>query len=73
MGNDDPCKVLEIWNIKIKIFNSVVRTLCDVRYIPYLKNNLISLLILDHNAFSFKFKNEVLKLSKCVTNSDKVN
>jgi len=31
MGNDDPCKVLEIWNIKIKIFNGVVRTLCDVK------------------------------------------
>lgn len=68
MGNDDICKVLGIWNIKIKIkiFNGVVRTLCNVINIPDLRKNLISLVILDRNGFNFKFKNRVLKLSKCV-------
>ena len=66
MGNDDLCKVLGIWNIKIKIFNGVVRTLCNVINIPDLRKNLISLVTLDRNGFNFKFKNRVLKLSKCV-------
>jgi hypothetical protein len=68
MGNDDLCKVLGIWNIKIKIkiFNGVVRTLCNVINIPDLRKNLISLVTLDSNGFNFKFKNRVLMLSKCV-------
>lgn len=43
MGNNTSYKVIGIGNIIIKMFNGVVRTLCDVRHVPNLKKNLISL------------------------------
>ena len=50
-GNDDPCKDIGIENIKIKMFNGVVITLCDVRPILDLRKNLISSNILDRDGF----------------------
>ncbi|KAK2966782.1 hypothetical protein RJ640_022741 [Escallonia rubra] len=47
MGNDAVCKVMGICTIKIKFFDGIVKTLGDVRYIPDLKKNLISLGSLD--------------------------
>ena len=43
MGNNTSCKVVGIRNIRIKMFDGVVRTLCDVRHVPDLRKNLISL------------------------------
>ncbi|KAL6314826.1 hypothetical protein AAG906_029041 [Vitis piasezkii] len=37
MGNDASCKVLGIRNIIIKIFDGVVKTLCDVRHLQVYK------------------------------------
>ena len=54
MGNDASCKVAGIGNIKIKMFDGVVRTLCDVRHVLDLRKNLISLGTLDCNGFSYK-------------------
>jgi len=64
MGNDDLCKVIRIRNIKIKMFNDVVRTLCDVRHIPNSRKNFISLGILNCNGFNLKFESGVLKMSE---------
>jgi len=46
------------------MFDVSVRTLCDVRHIPYFKKNVILLGILDCNEFSFKSEGGVLKMSK---------
>lgn len=54
IGNDNPCKVVWIGNIKIKMFDDAIRTLYDVRHIPNLRKNLISLGTLDRIGFSFK-------------------
>ena len=43
MGNDASYRVIEIGTIKIKMCNGVVRTLSDVRHVPYLRKNLITL------------------------------
>jgi hypothetical protein len=48
------------------MFDGIVKTLCNVRRILDLRKNLISLGILDHKKFSFKFEGEVLKVSKSV-------
>lgn len=56
-GNDDPCKVVRIGNVKIKMFNGTVRTS---------RKNLISLGILDYNRFNFKSEGGVINVSKCV-------
>ena len=64
MGNDASCKVAGIGNIKIKMFDGVVRTLGDVRHVPDLNKNLISLGTLDCNRFSYKSTSGVMKVSK---------
>ncbi|KAL6311694.1 hypothetical protein AAG906_006513 [Vitis piasezkii] len=66
MGNDASCKVFGIGNIRIKMFDGVVRTLCDVRHVPDLRKNLISLGTLDCNGFSYKSTSGVMKVSKGV-------
>ena len=64
MGNDASCKVVGIGNVRIKMFDGVVRALCDVRHIPDLRKNLISLGTLDCNGFSNKSTSGVMKVSK---------
>ncbi|KAG6675871.1 hypothetical protein I3842_15G127000 [Carya illinoinensis] len=66
MGNDALCKIIGIGNIRIKMFDGVVRTLCNVRHIPNLRKNMISLGTLDCNRYSYKSVSEVIKVSKGV-------
>ena len=53
-------------NIKVKMFDGVIRTLCNVRHVPNLRKNLISLGTLDSNSFNYKSANGVMKVSKGV-------
>ena len=48
LGNDKPCAITDIGTINIK---KVVRMLCDIRHIPNLRKNLISLGTLHANGF----------------------
>jgi hypothetical protein len=64
MGNDAHCKITGIGNIRIKMFDSVVKTLCEVRHIPEVKKNLISLGILDSNGYGYKSESRVMKVTK---------
>ena len=41
--NNSTCKTIGIDNIKISMFDSIVRTLTDVRHVPDLKKNILSL------------------------------
>ena len=66
MGYDASCRVVGIGNIRVKMFDGVIRTLCDVIHVPDLSTNMISLRILDSNGFNYKFSNEVMKVSKGV-------
>ena len=43
MGNDNPCKIVGIGSIKLRNHDRSTRILRDVRYVPKLKKNLISL------------------------------
>ncbi|KAK2978726.1 hypothetical protein RJ640_015257 [Escallonia rubra] len=64
MGNDAVCEVMGIGTIKIKMFDGIVRTLGDVRYIPDLKKSLISLGTLDSIDCSIFLKGGVTKVNK---------
>ena len=64
MDNDASCKVIGIGNIRIKMFDGVVRTLCDVMHVPDLKKNLISLGALNSNGFCYTSESGVMKVSK---------
>ena len=64
--NDVSCRVVMIGNIIVKMFDGVIRTLCDVRHVPNLRKNMISLKTLDGNGFNYKSVNGVMKVNKYV-------
>jgi hypothetical protein len=47
MGNDNLCKTVRIGSIKLLNYDGSTRVLNDVRYVPNLKKNLISLEFLE--------------------------
>ncbi|KAG8493847.1 hypothetical protein CXB51_011132 [Gossypium anomalum] len=64
MGNNASCKIAGVGTIKVKMFDGVVRTLSDIRYVPELKRNLISLSTLDSKGYRYTAESGVLKISK---------
>ena len=76
MGNDAVCKVVGIGTVRIKCHDKAVRTLTEVRHIPDLKRNLISLSSLDSIGCAYSGGGGVLKVSKgnlVVMKGSKVN
>ncbi|KAH9650266.1 hypothetical protein KPL70_026310 [Citrus sinensis] len=47
MGNNAVCKIMGIGNVNLKLHDGTIRELKQVRYVPELKRNLISLGMLD--------------------------
>ena len=47
MGNNTTCKLVGVRSVKMRMFDGMVKTLIDVRYVSGLKKNLISLGTLD--------------------------
>lgn len=64
LGNNKTCRVKESGTIGFKLHNGTENTLHQVRYIPELKRNLISLEFQEMNGYSFKTENSVLKVMK---------
>ncbi|KAL6521554.1 hypothetical protein OROGR_018123 [Orobanche gracilis] len=64
MGNDAQCKVAGIGTIQIKTHDDIVRTFSNVRYVPDLKRNLISLGTLESLGCRYSTEGGVLKVSK---------
>ena len=64
MSNGAHYKITGIGNIRIKMFDGVVKTLCDVRHVPEVEKNLISLNTLDSNGYDYKSKGGVMKVTK---------
>lgn len=62
MGNDNACKTKGIGSIRLKLHDGSIRVLTDVRYIPDLKKNLISLGTFDAKGYSIIIKGGVLKV-----------
>ena len=62
MGNDSACKTKGIGKIHLKMHDGAVRVLTDVRYVPNLKKNLISLGVLDSKDFKITMEGGVLKV-----------
>ena len=53
-----------IGTIRIKMFDGVVRNLTDVRYVPQMKKNIISLGTVESKGLKVKLDNEILKVTK---------
>lgn len=62
MGNNDICKVISMGNVNFKVHDKTIRELKEVRYIPNLKRNLISLGMLDQIGLSIKVEYGELKI-----------
>ncbi|KAG8477231.1 hypothetical protein CXB51_031078 [Gossypium anomalum] len=64
MGNNASCKIAGVGTIKVKMFDGVVRPLSDVRHVPELKRNLISLSTLNSKGYRYTAESGVLKIFK---------
>ncbi|KAG8474939.1 hypothetical protein CXB51_031653 [Gossypium anomalum] len=64
MGNNASCKIAGVGTIKVNMFDGVIRTLSDMRHVPELKRNLISLSTLDSKGYRYTVESGVLKISK---------
>lgn len=64
MGNNMACKVVGIGTVKVKLADGSIKTFSNVRHVPDLKRNLISLRMLDQPGCTFRGENGVLKISK---------
>nr|XP_016499027.1 PREDICTED: uncharacterized protein LOC107817677 [Nicotiana tabacum] len=61
LGNNVTCNVIAKGTIRFRMHDDVVRTLTDVRYVPELKKNLISLGTLEYLGCKFTSEGGVLK------------
>ena len=66
MGNSAHCKISGICNIKIKMFDGVVKMSCDIRHVSEMEKNLVSLGTLDLNGYGYKSVGGVMKITKGV-------
>ncbi|WP_440588068.1 hypothetical protein, partial [Acinetobacter indicus] len=54
LGNNKSCKVMGIGTVRLTTHDGFERILTDVRHIPDLRRNLISLGMLDQHGFCWK-------------------
>ncbi|KAH9723178.1 Integrase catalytic domain-containing protein [Citrus sinensis] len=62
MGNDNACKTMGIGTIQLKNHDGSIQVLTDVRYVPSLKKNLISLGVLESKGRTITLRDELLKV-----------
>ena len=53
LGDDHPCLVAGVGTIRVRMYDGVVRTLSNVKHVPELKKNLISLDYLEEQGYAF--------------------
>ena len=64
IGNNVTCKVFGLGTVRIKTYYSVVRTLSNVRHVPNLKKNLLTLGIFNSQGYKYSGEGGVLTISK---------
>ena len=64
MKNDTACQMIGIGTVRIKMFNGVVRNLTDVRYVPQMKKNIISIGAVELKGLKVTLENGILKVTK---------
>lgn len=64
MGNNAECNVVSIGNVRIRIHNSIMRTLTQVRHVLELKKNLIFFSTLDLDGCQYTLECGILKVAR---------
>jgi len=62
--NDVACQMVWIGTVRIKMFDSMIRDLTDVRYAPQMKKNIISVGAVESKGLKVTLKNGILKITK---------
>ncbi|KAM2759273.1 hypothetical protein COP1_024013 [Malus domestica] len=63
MGDDNHCTIKGIGTVRLKLHDDMVKKLTGVRYVPNLKQNLISLGTLESKGFMFHLDGQTLKVT----------
>ncbi|KAH9669391.1 hypothetical protein KPL70_021769 [Citrus sinensis] len=63
IGNDQPCRTMEIDTVRLNLFDKMVRELKDVRYISVLKKKLISLGALEAKGYKVITEDGTMKFT----------
>ncbi|KAH9793888.1 hypothetical protein KPL71_004697 [Citrus sinensis] len=63
MGNDQPCRTMGIGTIRPKMFDGMVRELKEVRFVPALKKNLISVGALEAKGYKVTIEDGIMKFT----------
>ncbi|KAA0046503.1 Retrovirus-related Pol polyprotein from transposon TNT 1-94 [Cucumis melo var. makuwa] len=64
LGDNGTCEVKGTGSVLIATHDGMIRMLTNVRYVPELKRNLISLGKLDRSGYTIKFENGIMKVTK---------
>ena len=63
MGDDSVSKVIGIGTVKVKMYDGAMRTLMNVRHVPKLRRELISLEMLDTLGCDVSTKNDLMNIA----------
>ncbi|KAH9726578.1 Integrase catalytic domain-containing protein [Citrus sinensis] len=63
MGNDQPCRTMGIGTIRLKMFDGMVRELKEVRFVPALKKNLISVGASEAKGYKVTIEDGIMKFT----------
>ena len=63
MGNNAVCRIIGMGNVNLKLHNGKIQELKEVRHVPDLKRNLISLGMVDQSGFSIKIESGKLMIT----------
>ncbi|KAH9754792.1 Integrase catalytic domain-containing protein [Citrus sinensis] len=63
MGNDQPCRTMGIGTIRLKMFYGMIRELKEVRFVPALKKNLISVGALEVKGYKVTMEDGIMKFT----------
>nr|XP_016457574.1 PREDICTED: uncharacterized mitochondrial protein AtMg00300-like [Nicotiana tabacum] len=64
MGNNATCAIVGIGSVRVRCHDGVVRTITQVRHVPDLKKNLISLSTLDEQGYRYMSEAGTIKVTK---------
>ena len=64
MENDASCRMVGVGNVKIGMFDDVIRTITDVRHVPDLRRSLIFVGALSRLGLKIVVEEEKMKISK---------
>ena len=64
LGNNKSCKIAGIGSVRFKLHDESIRLLTEIRYVPDLKRNLISLGEVDRKGYVFQGEKSILRVMK---------